>query len=116
MSPFEGGNMETQGNVLSYRVDLYFHDYKLATEIDKSVHSDHFNSPKTTLNLISLTVLVTPHPFTQFQPKIWVIKLQIGTKTSYFTTTFMNFSLNLVLKNLQVCFRTILRKIKEIPA
>ena len=39
MSPFEGENMETQDNVLSYRVDLYFHDSKLATEIDKNVHS-----------------------------------------------------------------------------
>ena len=37
MSPFEGENMETQDNVLSYRVDLYFHDSKLATEIDKNV-------------------------------------------------------------------------------
>ena len=28
MSSFEGGNMQTQYNVLSYRIDLYFHDYK----------------------------------------------------------------------------------------
>ena len=32
---FEGEDMETQYNVLSYRIDLYFHDYKLAIEIIK---------------------------------------------------------------------------------
>ena len=26
--------------MLSYRIDLYFHDYKLAREIDKNGHSD----------------------------------------------------------------------------
>ena len=36
MSSFEGENMQTQYNVLSYRIDLYFHDYKLAIEIDKN--------------------------------------------------------------------------------
>ena len=30
MSSFEGGNMQTQYSVLGYRVDLCFHDYKLA--------------------------------------------------------------------------------------
>ena len=35
MSSFEGGNMQTQFKVLSYRIDLYFHDYKLAIEIIK---------------------------------------------------------------------------------
>ena len=28
MSSFEGENMQTQYNNLSYRIDLYFHDYK----------------------------------------------------------------------------------------
>ena len=32
--------METQYNVLSYRTDLHFHDYKLAIEIDENGHSD----------------------------------------------------------------------------
>ena len=32
--------MQTQYNVLSYRIDLYFHDYKLAIEIDENEHSD----------------------------------------------------------------------------
>ena len=32
--------MQTQYNVLSYRIDLYFNDYKLAIEIDENVHSD----------------------------------------------------------------------------
>ena len=40
MSSFEGENMQTQYNVLSYMIDLYFHDYNLAIEINKSGHSD----------------------------------------------------------------------------
>ena len=35
MRSFEGENMQTQ-YVLSYRIDLYFHDYKLAIEIDEN--------------------------------------------------------------------------------
>ena len=35
MSSFEGENMQTQYNVLSFRIDLYFYDYKLAIEIDE---------------------------------------------------------------------------------
>ena len=34
MCSFGGENMQTQYKVLSYRTDLYFHDYKLAIEID----------------------------------------------------------------------------------
>ena len=30
MSSFEGENMKTQYNVLSYRIDLHFYDYNLA--------------------------------------------------------------------------------------
>ena len=30
----------TPYNVLSYRIDLYFHGYKLAIEIDENGHSD----------------------------------------------------------------------------
>ena len=40
VSSFEGKNMQTQFNVLGYRIDLYFHDYKLAIEIDEDGHSD----------------------------------------------------------------------------
>ena len=40
METFEGENMETQYNVLTYRVYLYFHDYKLAIEIDRKGHKD----------------------------------------------------------------------------
>ena len=40
MSSFEGENMQTKCNVLSYRIDLYFHDYKLAIEIDENGHSN----------------------------------------------------------------------------
>ena len=36
----EDENMKTLCSVLCYRIDLYFHDYKLAIEIDQNVHSD----------------------------------------------------------------------------
>ena len=32
--------MQTQYNVSSYRIELYFHDYKLAIEIDENGLSD----------------------------------------------------------------------------
>ena len=32
--------MQTQYNVLSEEIDLFFHDYKLAIEIDENGHSD----------------------------------------------------------------------------
>ena len=38
MDAFEGENM--QCNVLGYRIDLYFHDYKLAIEVNKKDHKD----------------------------------------------------------------------------
>ena len=31
---FEGENKQTQCNVLGYRIEVYFHDYKLPVEID----------------------------------------------------------------------------------
>ena len=40
MSSFEAENMQTQYKVLSYRIELYFHDYKLAIEIDQNGHSN----------------------------------------------------------------------------
>ena len=40
MSSFEGENMQTQNTFLSYRIDLYFLDYKLAIETDENEHSD----------------------------------------------------------------------------
>ena len=40
MSSFGGENMQTQYNVLGYRIDLYFHDYKSTIEIDENGHSD----------------------------------------------------------------------------
>ena len=40
MSSFEGENMQPQYNVLSYKIDLYFHEYKLGIEIDENGHSD----------------------------------------------------------------------------
>ena len=40
MDAFEGGNMQTQYSVLGHRIDLYFHDYRLAIEIDEKGHKD----------------------------------------------------------------------------
>ena len=37
---FEGEDMQTQYTVLNYRIDLYFHKYKLATEVDELGHND----------------------------------------------------------------------------
>ena len=37
---FEGENMQTQYTVLNYGIDLYFHEYKLAIEIDELGHND----------------------------------------------------------------------------
>ena len=36
----EGENMQTQNKLLSYRIDFYFHDFKLAIETDENEHSD----------------------------------------------------------------------------
>ena len=37
---FEGEDMQPQYSVLRYRIDLYFHKYKLATEVDELGHPD----------------------------------------------------------------------------
>ena len=37
---FEGENMQSQYTVLCYRIDLCFHKYKLAIEIDELGHND----------------------------------------------------------------------------
>ena len=37
---FEGENMQTQYTVLNYRIDLYFHKYKLAIEVDELGYND----------------------------------------------------------------------------
>ena len=36
---FEGEDMQTQYSVLGYRIDLYFHKYKLAIEVDELGHA-----------------------------------------------------------------------------
>ena len=36
METFEGENMETPYSKLNYKIDLYFHEYKLAVEIDEN--------------------------------------------------------------------------------
>ena len=40
MDAFKGESMQTQCRVLGYRIDLYFHDYKLAIEVDEKGHKD----------------------------------------------------------------------------
>ena len=40
MDAFEVDNMQTQYSVLGYRTDLYFHDYKLAVEVDEKDYKD----------------------------------------------------------------------------
>ena len=37
---FEGEDMQIQDTVIGYRIYLYFHDYKLATEVDELGHND----------------------------------------------------------------------------
>ena len=40
MTSFEGENRQTQYVIVDYRIDLHFHDYRLAIKIDKNGHSD----------------------------------------------------------------------------
>ena len=40
MDSFEGENMQTQYSVLGYRIDFYFHDFKLVVEIDEKGQKD----------------------------------------------------------------------------
>ena len=37
---FEGENMQTQYSVLGYKIDLYFHEYQVATNVYKLDHND----------------------------------------------------------------------------
>ena len=37
---FEGEDMQKQYTVIGYRIDLYFHEYKLAIEVDELGHND----------------------------------------------------------------------------
>ena len=37
---FEGEDMQSHYRVLGYEIDFYFHEYKLATEIDECNHED----------------------------------------------------------------------------
>ena len=54
--------MQTQYSVLEYRIDLYFHDYKLAIEIDKNGHRDRnvdskIKREKATVDLLIVDLL-----------------------------------------------------------
>ena len=40
MDAFEVENMQTQYNVLGYKIDKYFHDYKLVIDVDDKGHRD----------------------------------------------------------------------------
>ena len=44
VSSFEGGNI--QAHVLSYRIDLYFHGYKLVIKFDENRHSNRILTTK----------------------------------------------------------------------
>ena len=44
---FEREDMQIQYTVLGYRIDLYFHKYRLAIEVDKLGHADRNLSNKT---------------------------------------------------------------------
>ena len=44
---FEGENIQTQYSGLGYRIDLYFHKYKLAIEVDELGHADRNLSNET---------------------------------------------------------------------
>ena len=44
---FEGENMQTQYTVLGYRIDVYFHKYKLAIEVDELGHNDRSTDHET---------------------------------------------------------------------
>ena len=37
---FEGEDMQTRHIVKGYRIDLYFHEYKLVIEVDELDHND----------------------------------------------------------------------------
>ena len=37
---FEGEDKQTQYNVIGYRIDLYFHKYNLAIQVDELGHND----------------------------------------------------------------------------
>ena len=37
---FEGENIQNQYSVLGYRIDLYFHEYKFAIEVDQLGHTN----------------------------------------------------------------------------
>ena len=47
MDTFEGENMETQYHVFNYKIDLYFHNYKLAVEFDENGHRDRNSNHET---------------------------------------------------------------------
>ena len=51
---FEGENMQTQYSVLGYRIDLYFHKYKVAIEVDELDHNDRNNDNKIQIHLTFL--------------------------------------------------------------
>ena len=40
MDAFEGENIQTQFSLLGYGIGLYFHDYKLAIEVDEKGNKD----------------------------------------------------------------------------
>ena len=47
MDTFERENKETQYSVLKYKIDLYFHAYNLAVEVDEKGHKNRNSEHET---------------------------------------------------------------------
>ena len=75
---FEGENIQTLHRDLGHRIDIYFHDYKLATEVDKLGHNDRSiayeikrqEAIKKSL-VVSLLELILMKKFLIFQSSQW---------------------------------------------
>ena len=52
--------MQKQNSLLDYRIDLYFHDYKLAIKFDENGHSDkNIDDEIKRLNAITQNLVVS---------------------------------------------------------
>ena len=47
MNTFEEENVEALYSVLTYKIDLYFHEYRLAVEVDEKGHKDRNSDHET---------------------------------------------------------------------
>ena len=70
---FQGENMQTQYSVLGYKIDLYFHEYKLAIEIEELGHIlttkyKHKKQQKKNLVAYLLELILTKKNFVFLKP------------------------------------------------